>query len=319
MTVNWAALLDEVRTWVHPSHPTLLGQFAADYYWSLSQSEWATDVLFRDREALQSRYGNWLRFAMTSYASPDVLRFLGRKLKASGDIRADMKDEILSDLGRRVDGLRIKHRVAKNSIKMYDKAGGTVLRTETTINDPGAFLVDRPRASDPDGPMARQVLRKGVADIPRRAEVCQAANERYLEGLAAVEHKEPLKAVTAALGRRANEPGSSGGRKVRGLNLLSEEDASLAAVVGRPEFAVTGLRNRDVVAGLYPQPTAEASERRRRSSRVTRLLRLLRAHGVIEKVDRSHQYLVSPRGREMITAVLAARNATTQELVALAI
>ena len=32
-------------------------------------------------------------------------------------------------------GIRVKHRVAGNSIKMYDKQG-SVLRVETTINDP---------------------------------------------------------------------------------------------------------------------------------------------------------------------------------------
>jgi len=40
----------------------------------------------------------------------------------------------VSDVKRRVEGVRIKHRIDRNSIKGYDK--GSVFRAETTINDP---------------------------------------------------------------------------------------------------------------------------------------------------------------------------------------
>lgn len=317
LRVNWSELLDEVRGLVHPAHPHVLGKYRADYYWSLTQSEWATDVVFGDRSTLAMHYQPWLRFAMASFASPDVLRFLGKKPTADGRVNGHYRGEAVSDLGHRVDGMRIKHRVGANSVKMYDKAGGVVLRVETTINDPSDFKVYRPKASDPDGGRAWQVMRSGVADLHRRAEVSQASNERYLEAVAAARHDQPLAATTGALGRRVKEPGGS--RRLRGLNLLSAADAALLAVAGRPEFGVSGLRNRDVAAGLYGSPAADPAERRRRSARVTRLLRLLRAHGVLHKVPRSHRYRVSESGRVIITAVLAARNAATDKLVALAV
>ena len=317
LRVNWSRRLHEVRGWVHPTHPELLGKYKADYYWTLSQSEWATDVLFRDRQELQRRYGSWLRFALTSYSSPDVLRFLGKKLPGHGGVNGHYEGEVLSDLGRRVDGLRIKHRAGANSVKMYDKAQGSVLRVETTINDPSEFKVYRGKEGDESGEMQLRQLRSGVADVHRRAEVSEASNERYLAGLAATTCAEPLKAVAAQLSRRVREPGR-GERRVRGLNLLGDEDAAVLAVVGRPEFGLNGLRNRDVVAGLYAKPTTDETEQRRRSSRATRLLRLLRAHGILQKVPKSHRYRVSERGRMVITAVLAARNAATEKLVALA-
>jgi hypothetical protein len=316
LRANWSELLDEVRGLVHPAHPELLGKYRAEYYWSLTQSEWATDVAFADRSTLAAHYAPWLRFAMASFASPDVLRFLGKKPTADGRVNGHFAGEVVSDLGHRVDGMRIKHRLGQNSVKMYDKAGGVVLRVETTINDPSAFKVYRPKASAPDGGRAWQAMRSGVADLHRRAEVSQAANERYLEGVAATTHAEPLAVTTARLSRRVPEPGGS--RRLRGLNLLSAEDAALLAVVGRPEFGVAGLRNRDVVAGLYERSTNDAAERRRRSARATRLLRLLRAHGLLHKVPRSHRYRVSDSGRLALTAVLAARNASTEKLLALA-
>jgi hypothetical protein len=317
LRVHWPKLLDEVRARVHPRHPELLGKFRADYYWSLKQSEWASDVLFEEPAALRQRYGNWLRFALTNYASADVLRFLGRKLPASGAVHGRYADEVLSDLGRRVDGVRLKHRAGDNSIKMYDKAGGRVLRVETTINDPSDFKVYRTKEGDPEGDKAWLPLRQGVADLHRRAEVSQAANDRYLEGLAAVDHAGSLRELTEHLGRRVKEPGK-GSRKLRGLNPLAGADAALLEVVARPEFTVNGLRNRDVVAGLFAKPAKDAAERQRRSAHVSRQLRLLRAHGILRKVPTTHRYQVTERARLIVTALHAARHASTEKLVGLA-
>ena len=48
---------------------------------------------------------------------------------------------------------------------------------------------------------------------------------------------------------------------------------------------------------------------------MTRLLRLLRAHGVITKVPKTHRYQVSAEGRSKIAALLAARQANTEQLL----
>jgi len=81
---------------------------------------------------------------------------------------------------------------------------------------------------------------------------------------------------------------------------------------------VNGLRNRDLVAGLYAKPAIDAAEKKRRSARVSRQLRLLRAHGLLKKVAKTHRYQVTDRGRTILTALHAARQASTQKLVDLA-
>jgi hypothetical protein len=313
LRVNWSRQLHAIGAMVHPLQTEMLGKFRAGYYWSLKQSEWASDVLFDKPAELQARYGNWLRYAVMNYRSADVLRFLGRKLTTAGEVNGHYQDEVLSDLGRRVDGVRIKHRAGANSIKMYDKAGGRVLRIETTIQDPSGFKVYRATESDPAGPKDWRVMRSGVADIHRRAQVSQSANERYAAGLAAVEHDQPLQQLLKPLGRRVVEPGDSG-RKLRGLTPLVGEDAALLAIVGRPEFMVNGLRNRDLVAAQESPPRTD-SERKRRSARVGRQLRLLRAHGLIRKVPKTHRYQVTEQGRLILTALNAASHASTQKLV----
>lgn len=313
--VNWAKQLQQIGSWVHPTQAALLGKLRTDYYWSLKQSERASDVLFAKPSELQKRYGAYLRFAIANVSSADVLRFLGRKLTADGQVHGKYADEVVTDLGRQVDGVRIKHRAGENSIKMYDKAGGRVLRVETTINDPSDFKVCRAKETDPQGEKDWLVLRSGVADVHRRAQVGQASNERYLEGLAAVDHQGPLQELLEPLGRRVTEPGP-GGRKLRGLTPLVGKDAALLETVGKPEFTLNGLRNRDIIVALDGQLPTDAAERKRRSAQVGRPLRLLRAHGLLKNVPKTHRYQVTARGRVILTALTAARHASTQKLVA---
>ena len=50
-----------------------------DYYWVMSQVEYATDVLFKSVRALQSLYRRMVEHARACVSAEDVLRFLGRK------------------------------------------------------------------------------------------------------------------------------------------------------------------------------------------------------------------------------------------------
>ena len=71
------------------------------------------------------------------------------------------------------------------SIKMYDKQG-SVLRIETTINNPRRFNVRRKATRHGQLVTAWFPIRKGVADTARRVEISRAANERYLEAIGVV-------------------------------------------------------------------------------------------------------------------------------------
>jgi hypothetical protein len=59
---------------------------------------------------------------MTTFSSPDVLRFLGKRITLSGQLRQDFSGEVVSDFKRRAEGVRVKHSVNGNSVKLYDKA-----------------------------------------------------------------------------------------------------------------------------------------------------------------------------------------------------
>ena len=74
------------------------------------------------------------------------------------------------------------------------------------------------------------------------------------------------------------------------------DDAALLEAVSRHEFLINGLRNRDLRPLLYGPESTNAAEQRRRSAAVTRQLRLLRAHGLIHKVPKTHRYVDSLPG-----------------------
>jgi DNA-binding IclR family transcriptional regulator len=81
---------------------------------------------------------------------------------------------------------------------------------------------------------------------------------------------------------------------------------------------LNGFRNRDLRPLLFGTAEASSSEIRRQASAVTRKLSLLRAHGLIRKVPKTHRYMLTPRGQLAIAALSAARQANTAELAQIA-
>lgn len=304
---DWPALLNRLLQQANPALD-LVDTAARPYYWSLEEGEWASDVAFTSPEALAALSPRLFRHAWLHFDSGDVMRFLGRKVTAAGP-HGNFAGEVVSDLKRRPEGMRIKHRVSDNWIKMYDKQG-SVLRVETVINNPRDMKVYRAKEGEADGAKSWQRLRKGVADVHRRTEISQAANERYLEGLATVDDSRSLATLTEAVCR----PVTWQGKRVRALNPLAAADAQLLQAVNRGEFALNGFRNRDLRGLLFGKAPAEAARERQQSAAITRKLRMLRAHGLIHKVPKTHRYQLSLHGREIINALLAARQASVAKL-----
>ena len=161
-------------------------------------------------------------------------------------------------------------------------------------------------------------MRRTVVDLPQRASYSQNVNNRYLEALASTAETRTIQELAEPLTRRAAEPRTAPGqavRYVRGLNPLAAADAQLLTAISDPKWMVQGLRNRDLVAALYPTTTEDPVERRRRSARVTRLLRLLRGHGLLNKIPGSHRYQLGAHARIQTQALLACRNADPDKLV----
>jgi hypothetical protein len=316
LSVTWPTLLNGIAATLNPSHDQFFQAYPASYYWSTYQSEWAIDVTFRTAEDLHRLYPRLLQHAISTFGSTDVMRFLGRRLPLSGQLPSHFSGQVVSDLHQRQEGIRVKHRLNSNSVKLYDKAFtivGNVLRAEATINDVSDFRVFRPKEGDPSGALAWRPVRRGIADLHRRAEVGRRAAERYLDALASVDQDTTLDEVL----RRLGQPQYWHGRRVRALSPLGPDDRHLIQAISRGEFTLNGLRNRDLQRLCFALPPATPAEARRRSAWVSRKLRLLRAHGLIYKITATHRYQLTKAGRIATTAILTALRSSIRQLTAL--
>lgn len=309
----WPELLSGIARALNPRHDTMFAAFPVDYYWSTFQSEWASDVLFRDAETLAGLYPPLVHHGLTTFFSPDILRFLGRHVPASGNVPKALSAEVTTDVKTRTEGVRIKHRLGANSVKMYDKQG-SVLRVETTINDATGFKSYRSPEGKPEQAKTWRPMRKGIADLHRRAEVSQATNDRYFDALVSVENTTPLGSLVEHLG----QPVLRNGRRFRAINPHAPEDAKLIDLISRGEFTIAGFRNRDLRPLLFADAPASTLERRRQAAAISRKLALLRAHGLIRKVHGTHRYHLTKDGRTIVTALITLRTTSTDSLTKIA-
>jgi hypothetical protein len=311
---NWTKLLDGLLQLAHPLHQQITSRMKAlHYYWSASQSEYATDILFDQPKNLERLYPQFIHHAVKTFRSPDVLRFLGnRHALRQGKVHSCFQGQLTTSLKERPEGVRLRHSLKGNSLKIYDKEG-SVLRVETTIFHPQEFKVYRPKEGDAQGQKRWRKLRRGVADLCRRAEVSFAANERYLQALASVTGSSPLQAEAAGVCRAVFYRN----RRYRGLNPLAQSDYQLLQALSRGEFSLSGMRNRHLRRLLYT-PTKCPVQQRRNAAVITRQLALLRAHGLLKKIPHTQRYQLTPKGRRIITALLAACHADVEQLTKMA-
>ena len=122
LRTGWQRVLDPITRTLNPLYGPIFRRWPHTYYWSAYQTEWATDLLFADSATLAA-----LRTSFVTPLSPDVMRFLGRK-----GLHGRFQGKLGASCQRRLEGMRIKHWMQGNSLKMYDEAA-RLLRVETTI------------------------------------------------------------------------------------------------------------------------------------------------------------------------------------------
>jgi len=177
---------------------------------------------------------------------------------------------------------------------MYDKQG-SVLRIETTINNPRRFRVRRKGLRKGKLVMKWLALRQGIADIRRRAELSRAANQRYLTALSVVGLTTPSYRLLDQVSHRIKTK-----RPARALRPISPEDAGLFEAILHADHSLQGFRNRDLRKALKHDP-------KNTSARISRLLMLLRAHKLIFKVCQTNYYRITRRGHQVMTTALKFR------------
>jgi hypothetical protein len=300
---DWPRLLGRIAAMLNPAHEEIFGRFNVGYYWTAYQSEWATDVMFRDAAALAPVASAMMRQAISSFSCKDVMKFLHPQ--ASGRFQG----ELVTDFTNRCEGRRVKFFVGQNSVKFYDKQA-SVARVETTIQNPKPFKVMRPKEGGTSDDIQLRPMRKGVADLYQRAEVSQGVNERLLEAFAAADAGDRLGTVLT----ESAKPVKWKTRTVRGLRAWDPAEIQFCRALNDGRFVLSGIRNRDLQSLLYKSPADSNSEKRHRAASVTRRLRMMRAHGVLQKIPSTHRYKVTKAGRIFLTALLQAQEVTLDKL-----
>lgn len=258
------------------------------YHWSIMQAEYATDLVFKQRDALQAFYPHLLESLTHAVKPADIATFLGRKL--NGNYQGEMGNRF----NQRWLGTRLKHQMGPVSIKMYDKFQ-FILRIETSVNNVSFFQHYR-TVQHRDGSTTTRwaPMKKTIHSLPALSELLSAANHRYLKFISAIATPQ----VGVEKLHHLAETKTENQHRHKGFNLFSEEDTCLFRTLLQGEFCISGFTNKQLRNQYLSHKSA---------SQVTRLLKRLRVHGVIKKVGRRYKYYLTDFGREMAAMALKLR------------
>ena len=311
LDTRWAKTMDEFLPTVFPVMEQILGPHLS-YYWTLWQSEWATDLIFPSSKDLRPITDTLLRHAFMTGNGTALLRYLDRPITKAGKPYANMNNDMTSRILDFNDGVRVRHWVDHNSVKIYNE--GNTLRVETTMNQPSMFKVQRrAQGQSDDMPKRRLSLRKGVADIAIRAQVSQDINNRFMEQLATCSDETP----TRELFDEVCKARIKNGHRVRAMDPTGK-DRTLLNTISDPVFCISGITNKALREKLYGCAGYTKMTDKQRSAKVSRQLRMLREHGLIKKLPKQRKYQLTQKGRELTTTLNALLTASTQQLMDMA-
>jgi predicted transcriptional regulator len=258
------------------------------YAWTIMQIECTTDIEFKKQEYLQPMYDEIIKTAIYTVKPDNIATFLGQR------ITYNCKKEAGNNFNQRILGTRIKHHMGDVSIKMYDKFG-LVLRIESTCNNVGAFRVNREvQHNDGSVTVEKAPMKKTIYSLYQLFTILKAANYRYLEFISTFDdHSDGEKILS-----ETTMPAQENGRSYRGFNFFNPEDLKILEVIDRGEFNIHGIQNSTVRKHLDNVS----------SSAMSRVLKRLRLHGLIEKVKGSHRYFLTSLGKSVIVAGLKVKN-----------
>lgn len=269
------------------------GLFPNGWHWSLSQVEYATDVVFKRPEGLAPLYEALVSRAVHEVKVDNIATFLGHN-----GLSPNYAGEGGSRFNLTVEGTRLRHSLGDQSIKMYDKFG-VILRVETTSNDVTFFKHHR-NVEHRDGSATLQnaPVKKTIHSLGVLRELMGAANRRYLEFISNLEDDSQGRKELGKVSQRVED---EAGRSYRGINFFLKEDVELLLAVLRPEHLISGVTAR-LLRGLLKW----------KSAKVSRAIRRLREHGLLKKVGGTFKYYLTKAGSKVFLAAMRIRE---QEII----
>ena len=193
---------------------------------------------------------------------------------------------------------------------MYDKC--SVLRIETTINDPREFkvyaTVHRRNGTESE---EWKPMGKSISNLYRYAEVSKSCSRRFLDAMINI---VPVKSTLDEIEKVCSGK-KIDGKKVTGFNVWSPDIVRMMETVCDGRYIINGFRNKDIRRNIFP----EVKDPNRLSSKTSRMLKKLRQHGLIKKVPRSRRYHVTSKGRRIMGTLIELRHKEYPPLAAKAV
>ncbi len=258
-------------------------------HWSISQIEYATDIVFKSTQILPTLYKELVRGAVNEVEAADVYCFMGKRLtKASAD-------EVSSRLNTYVEGTRLKHTLGHSSIKMYDKQD-RVLRIETTTSNI-SFFKHRRKVIKHDGTieMKTAAVKKTIHSLGVLRELMGACNRRYYQYLSQLQDHTRARRTLEDLSKPVSD---SQGRSHRGINFFEINDLKFIQALVRGEYNISGFTNRLLQGHLTGW----------NSGKISRMIRRFKAHRLIKGVQHTYKYYLTKRAKSLLFAYLQLTN-----------
>jgi hypothetical protein len=255
-----------------------------NYQWTLSEVEYSYDIIFKNAEVLKPIYDNIITTAMHTITPENIANYLGKRFSLQ------FGGEAGSRYNKRILGTRIKHQLGDTSVKIYDKFG-SVLRIEVTSRNVSEMRVFRD-VQKRDGTIEAKMapVKKSIYSLFDLTKLFMRACLRYLEAISAFDDPiDGLKKLDQAV-----ENVTDNNRIYKGFNFFCKEDKLILLAVANPKFNIDGMRNKHLRELLVGKSTAQ----------ISRLLKRLRVHLLIEKVRGTLKYRLTPLGKQVITAGL---------------
>ena len=159
------------------------------WHYTISQCEYALDIIFENKDELKPIYDNIVRTMFHTITPDNIATFLGKRLTVN------FEGEMGSRYNERVLGTRIKHQMGEISVKVYDKFG-KVLRIEVTARDVSQLRTFRD-VFKRNGEVETKVapVKKNIYSLFHLIDVFKNIIGRYLELISSFD--DPTSAIIA--------------------------------------------------------------------------------------------------------------------------
>lgn len=310
LDTRWTDMLSGFLPSVFPQMPQVLGS-EMSYTWTLWQSEWAKDYIFHDIRDLNAFMPPLLRHAFITGTGERILEYFGHPIGKNEQPHWSAKPEISTRFNEWYNGARVRHWLDGNSLKFYNEQN--VLRFEFTMNDPTRFKIYRTKQGDDSGEKQLLQMRKGIADINVRTQVCSQRIGHLTDRIASLDDSATVAQLLSKFGNRIKDEK----RSCRALDLMGK-DLEFLRAISDPIFDTDGITNKALQKILAGSAWAKGFSGKQLSAKISRHLALFRKHGIIRKLSEQHKYILNSVGRQVSTAVDQALGAKLCDLASLA-